>query len=381
MMKSWGSFVLLFHSVISFTDIHQYHTLKYGQFSRQQMTSPSALFGKKKFNTGKPLRSLSFAVRKRLQRSSPFVVLVDANNVRGMDGGFRLTNYDLLRALSVWQRSETTTNNNKRSSAAAEMVLVCVMDHGTLPCISSYQGVNVVFAGPDRTADDVIAEDCQWWLSRNFDVLVATSDRELVDRCIHPPDAEGRDNQSNHNEVEVFESKEMSNLLRKVWNQNVIMRRSTIVPSDFTSLDPLHQLEHNIRSHFGYHQQSQTADEQPEGEKNGSKATLGDKQFLETTWQRVLLAEQLRMILLEDQQHTNRTETNEECRSPELQQYRLKYSNITSQVMISIFDDQRIRHDRPAQEALRHYLERATIEKKLELLVDTTMDDRLRTAG
>lgn len=305
---------------------------------------------------------------------SRFVVIVDANNVRGMDGSFRLTNYDLLRALSVWQRSETTS--------AAAMIIVCVMDHGTLPCTSSYQGVDVVFAGPERTADDVIAEDCQWWLSRNYDVLVATSDRELVYRCIHQPDAErNSDNsQSSQHRVEIFASKELSSMLRKVWNQNMIMRRSTIVASDFTSLEPLHQLEHNIRSRFGYQQQSLADDEHSEGDKNGNKATLGDKYFLETTWQRILLAEQLRMILSEDQQqHTNWTETDAGHLSPELLQYRLKNSDITSQVMISIFDDQRIRHDRAAQEALRHYLKRANLGKKLDLLLVTTIDDSLRT--
>jgi hypothetical protein len=41
--------------------------------------------------------------------------------------------------------------------------ILCIMDHGGRPnAFSVDDGITLGFAGPNRTADDVMVEDCQW---------------------------------------------------------------------------------------------------------------------------------------------------------------------------------------------------------------------------
>lgn len=112
-------------------------------------------------------------------------VLIDVENVRGATD-FALDHASLLAGLAAW--------------TAPGRTVVAVVDHGAAPTAhllpSRLRGGGargaaasfcVTFAGPDATADDVVARDARWLLyapgSAARRVAVVTSDRELMARC------------------------------------------------------------------------------------------------------------------------------------------------------------------------------------------------------
>ena len=101
------------------------------------------------------------------------IVVVDFNNVRGKTG-FRETSAAFLALIADWAEKTGTSGR-----------VVCVIDHGLRPNAALFRGgVVTAFAGPNRTADDVIASAAKTLAADGgLDVLVFTSDRELSSRC------------------------------------------------------------------------------------------------------------------------------------------------------------------------------------------------------
>eukprot|EP00547_Thalassionema_nitzschioides_P007703 CAMPEP_0194220700 /NCGR_PEP_ID=MMETSP0156-20130528/29040_1 /TAXON_ID=33649 /ORGANISM="Thalassionema nitzschioides, Strain L26-B" /LENGTH=437 /DNA_ID=CAMNT_0038950843 /DNA_START=137 /DNA_END=1450 /DNA_ORIENTATION=- len=138
--------------------------------------------------------SLESFIEESLEKGKKIILLVDFNNVRGKSD-FALTNQDLLFQLEQWKNA---------SSSIRRIQIVCVIDHGSRNFAYRFCNLGlVVFAGPNRTADDVIAKATHWLivpnrektmkvdddgvaLDSNFDirVLAVTSDRELKMRCL-----------------------------------------------------------------------------------------------------------------------------------------------------------------------------------------------------
>jgi hypothetical protein len=131
------------------------------------------------------------------------VLLVDGDNVRGKSG-FSLSKEQLLQAVAMIACHEST--------APLSVSVMVYFDHGTQqetflvpaetllpspPAADTTSSINnftntstvgVVFAGPDLSADDVIARDVQWLQqnsvgSRGVVLAVATQDMGLRKRC------------------------------------------------------------------------------------------------------------------------------------------------------------------------------------------------------
>ena len=78
--------------------------------------------------------------------SDDTIVIADFNNNRGKDN-FKKSSAEFFRVLSAW---------GKMLRGGQPRVL-CVVDHGLAPSATTFNGIGVLFAGPNRTADDVIA--------------------------------------------------------------------------------------------------------------------------------------------------------------------------------------------------------------------------------
>ena len=125
-----------------------------------------------------PPQQVADTMRKITESPSTFVV-VDGNNVRGKVN-FRLSKMQLADLLGTWAAQHGLSDN----------VLVC-WDHGQQSEAVVWRGVCHTFAGPRRSADDVIAtEALPHLLSSGCDrVWVITADRELLWRCKAAADA------------------------------------------------------------------------------------------------------------------------------------------------------------------------------------------------
>ena len=114
-----------------------------------------------------------------LVANSRSVVLVDGNNVRGRVG-FRWTKMQLAQLLSTWG-----------SEYGIEGRVVVAWDHGLESQALPWDGVAHVFAGPRRSADDLITDEVGRLSSASDlvndgafrDIWLATADRELIHRA------------------------------------------------------------------------------------------------------------------------------------------------------------------------------------------------------
>jgi Calcineurin-like phosphoesterase len=141
--------------------------------------------------------SLQFPALQRLQRlvsagttpSSPSLVLVvDVENVRGKSG-FAYSHQDLL------QRLEEYVSLWKATSNACDLDILSVVDHGSVPTGYLMPFGGLVFAGPTRKADDVMAQHVvPYFCSHEYTnftnqqalvshVVVVTADQDLIRRC------------------------------------------------------------------------------------------------------------------------------------------------------------------------------------------------------
>ena len=96
-------------------------------------------------------------------------VLVDADNVRGK-GNFELSHAELIRAVALWGRQRGLDGR-----------VVVGIDHGSSAdaWYLRHLGLAVCFAGPDQTADDLIARAVPCFAN----TLLVTADSGLTARC------------------------------------------------------------------------------------------------------------------------------------------------------------------------------------------------------
>ncbi|KAK3282483.1 hypothetical protein CYMTET_9782 [Cymbomonas tetramitiformis] len=107
------------------------------------------------------------------QLKEQVVIVVDVNNVRGVGTGFQWSEIKLLALVNRWRRLEG-------SSAS----VVFVVDHGGSQLATLQDHTAVVFSGPGRTADDIIARDTHRFSTLHGQrVYVVTSDEGLRHRC------------------------------------------------------------------------------------------------------------------------------------------------------------------------------------------------------
>ena len=96
-------------------------------------------------------------------------VLVDADNVRGK-GNFELSHAELISAVALWGRQHGLDGR-----------VVVGIDHGSSAdaWYLRHLGLAVCFAGPDQTADDLIARAVPCFAN----TLLVTADSGLTARC------------------------------------------------------------------------------------------------------------------------------------------------------------------------------------------------------
>ena len=120
-----------------------------------------------------PAAQVAEAMRQITATPNTFIV-VDGNNVRGRVG-FCLGKGELSALLVTWAERHQLTEQ-----------VVVAWDHGQRSEALVWRGVCHAFAGPRRSADDVIASDALPSLLGSAGcerVYVVTSDRELLWRC------------------------------------------------------------------------------------------------------------------------------------------------------------------------------------------------------
>jgi predicted phosphodiesterase len=110
-------------------------------------------------------------------RRTQGAILVDVENVRGKSG-FCLSHADVVTALARWGRV-----------CGLQGRLSLVVDHGSAPSAywlgnnsTTHVDLAILFAGPSRKADDVIAQDVAF-LGQTADVTIVTADFGLMERC------------------------------------------------------------------------------------------------------------------------------------------------------------------------------------------------------
>lgn len=105
-------------------------------------------------------------------RRSSGSILIDVENVRGKSG-FALTHAQLIQGLIRWSRV-----------CQLQGRLSLVIDHGSEASALYLDDaqLSILFAGPNRKADDVIAQDVRF-LGQELDVIVVTADGGIIDRC------------------------------------------------------------------------------------------------------------------------------------------------------------------------------------------------------
>lgn len=111
---------------------------------------------------------------KPLTANGQNIFIVDGNNVRGRVG-FRWTKAQLAQLLSSWGSEYGISGR-----------VVVVWDHGLDTQALPWDGVAHVFAGPRRSADDLITDEVGRLAgqgSNERDIWLSTADRELIHRA------------------------------------------------------------------------------------------------------------------------------------------------------------------------------------------------------
>jgi hypothetical protein len=345
--------------------------------------------------------SLDSWIDTSLQEEKEIVLLVDSNNVRGKED-FQLTNSGLLKKLQWWHRQSFSDIESR-----TRMNIVCVVDHGSKAGAFSYEGLGlVVFAGPNRTADDVIAQATRWMApspeefnsvdregvektNDKRNVFVVTSDGELRMRCLRsnrPGNMKRKKRPTNN--VKVFGSPQLLPFLEKsddslqdpnidreeAGNDQRTAKRQLLLESK------LLEVEKDIREYERKRPPYKNREEQLEALASGvwkSSILLGEgddashdeeeftspslpfdtKSFSEKTWHRVLIAENMRRMM----EQLPSAPSSPTTLSPVLSGYQTFYNqkNDFSSVAATanMFEDHRIQHEPYLQQQLLQYLD------------------------
>ena len=296
------------------------------------------------------------------QQGKDVVVVVDANNVRGKTTAeFEWTLAELLGRLRRWRHQfiKNHTTNNR-------LDILCVVDHGTCAQVFDYHDLGMlVFAGPDQTADDVIAAATKWLTTSDMNstatrtpipnVFVVTSDRELKQRCLRnnrPGNVRQKRKQKDY--VKAFDSRMMVQCLQQM-DINRDLDQATNLSDIKTTIkmeDTSMAFENGVRQAHSSH----------------TSSSLG---FAEKTWHRVLFAEHLRRLVSQcNPPFSNNKETNASKDPIYLQSFCRKFlqkvedrvnKNRTTTIS-TMFLDQRIRKDPYQKQELLHFLDQFIVD-------------------
>ena len=253
------------------------------------------------------------------------IMIIDVENVRGFNG-FRYTHSQLLQLLQVYLVGQPVPPS-----------LLLVMDHGNLP--SSYyvpppqqephsNGYAIVFAGPHCKADDTIVHDVIPYLwttllpllssSPHNDhpedkpshppprIKVVTADRMLISRChravrefyksrntLPPPTTGARSNHKKKKyEMEVSDSR-YPNIRLEIVNPNLLWTELIRLPA------PWNEVETNVTDNENVNNTWTPNHVSARRRKHRTSRIYVQK---ETTEDRIILAERLRLTLEEQQQ-------------------------------------------------------------------------------
>ena len=234
------------------------------------------------------------------------VILVDCNNVRGVNDFA----YSLAEFVSLLERWTLAASLGRR--------VICLVDHGRTADAFHYSsssssssssgggGLVVAFAGTGRTADDVIADDAQWWAGRGAKVAVVTNDRGLKRRLGRSYSSGNGQRQQQQRvapsgKVKCFSSDRFLVMLERA-GSGLIGESGTLGESH---LAPLQLAETRIRA-FSSSSSSLSASAEPavlsssscsSSSSSAAAATAAPCCYPERTWERVLAAEVLRRCL------------------------------------------------------------------------------------
>lgn len=151
------------------------------------LAATDAVWTPARYQTTPPPRGL-------LANPANSLLVVDANNVRGTTA-FRWSALDLALLLSNWADQHALLADKRAGARPAEEhdraldrgPLVVCWDHGLVGNFSaSWRGVSHIFAGPRRSADDLMVAEIRR-RAHSYPALgaiwLATSDRELASRA------------------------------------------------------------------------------------------------------------------------------------------------------------------------------------------------------
>ena len=390
-------------------------SLAFSSSSRNKHKRSNASTNKKSSNARAAANIQLPALERCLQESlaqNDVILLVDANNVRGKTNAqFEWTMVELLLRLSHWQRSRTApiidhadttttssttttttiTSSTSDSSKAIQnnLEIVCVLDHGCQSQSLVYANdLLMVFAGPQQTADDVLAVASRWLTTTispaadntsidesspskstvnnnnndNNHVFVITSDRELRQRCLRnnrPGNFKKKQKQKDF--VKVFDSASFVRTLQQheeVGECNMAEKKSM-------------QFERSVRN---------------DSSNNDRTRSLADTTgFDEKTWHRVLFAEFLRRSLQSHHPPSSSPWTlSNRMRAyrHKFQQHAIEKRDRNTQAenrLTSMFLDHRIEYESQQQQHLLNYLEHAVggnVPAKSEETAHSSKDPR-----
>ncbi|KAL3927326.1 MAG: hypothetical protein SGBAC_013131 [Bacillariaceae sp.] len=365
---------------------------------KKQKPSTTVLFGKKAISRASKLskedRDLMNALESCLNSSlnvakRDVVLMVDSNNVRGKDD-FKLTNSQLLSELKTW-----------RQQFYPNLSIVCHVDHGSSPDIFIYDGLGLVeFAGPNRVADDVIAQSTRWlsnvtirddneYVEENLDidVFVVTSDGGLRTRCLRSNGPANFKRKSKVKEnVKVFASQQLLKSIERIGKQNqtnkeknslheTLERQVLQVEMDLRSYEQLRPPWKNQKAKAaamaaGPWKSSLLSEDSSESEPDTSPSAMTS--FEEKTWHRIVVAETMRrrMEALSQSETWSTMET-----SQLLKRYHSLHNGSLSRTdttPISMVYDNRIRYERSLQLELVQYIEAGVVDSVSDSLISTT---------
>jgi hypothetical protein len=283
----------------------------------------------------------------------PTLLIVDTNNVRGKDD-FATWNSDLLPRLASLRHQYATD--------AAQLHILYAMDHGSRPQVFDYEDGLIVFAGPHRTADDVIAQAVRFFADGNeqgCQVVAVTSDGELKQRCLR----RGGDYKRKKDKslpIKVVGSPSLVSTLKNMGESEISISKNF--------LTQLERIESDIRWCTALHPPFQTGAAKAEAQAHGpwtsdlfetkpSHEIFPRKLFSELTWHRVLVAEAMRQLLDAQPPCTTSSVPRKELTSYKVFYENHQMDNSSGAAVNTMFLDHRLRRDPYLQQQLLNYFQ------------------------
>jgi hypothetical protein len=302
------------------------------------------------------------------------ILIVDSNNVRGKED-FKMTNRDLLVKLKAW-----------KSHCYPNLNIVCSIDHGSIPAVFSYDDLGLVeFAGPNRTADDVIAQSARWFSNasmsgthkyeeenKDLDIFIVTSDGGLRTRCLRTNQSGNfKRKQKMKENVKVFASPQLLKSFEQVKDsitdtemvfQSVFEQKVLELETDLRLYErqqppwPSRQAKLDALT-AGPWKSSILSSNDDGGKSDADSVECPKTNFQEKTWHRIVVAENMR-CMMKKLSASSSLSTNK--LSDLLSRYKSLHEETLSKVDLthcSMVFDRRIRFEISLQQELIQYLE------------------------